>query len=178
MWVLWERVVWITRFSRLKEPRPRPTYWVFCSTCFSHVTRSNPSTRCSVSTRSIASTSVASSVISYGQNIRTRLPTGGYASPIAGASACLSLPTPPYSASSATTKAEGGGDELEDLTGIYYRDGRSGTAAAQRISGHGKSDSASPDQGACSTQRRRTHHAGGHWPQVGQASPGGSGHHR
>src|SRR5438105_2556581 len=63
MWVMWERVCWITRFSRLEEPRPRPTYWVVCSTCFSQVTLSNPSTRCSVSTRSIASTSVASLVI-------------------------------------------------------------------------------------------------------------------
>jgi hypothetical protein len=58
---------------------------------------------------------------------------------ITGVSTCLPLSSHPYSASRATTKAEGGDDELEDLAGIHHRDGRSGTAAAQRISGHGKS---------------------------------------
>src|SRR2546426_9277745 len=30
----------------ISEPRPRPTYWVCRSLCFSHATLSNPSTRC------------------------------------------------------------------------------------------------------------------------------------
>src|SRR5438067_10062716 len=59
-----------------------------------------------------------------GQNIRTRFPIRGCASTIACPLACLPLPTHPYSASRVTTKAEGGGDELGDLTGIYYRNGR------------------------------------------------------
>ena len=37
-------------------------------------------------------------VTSYGQNIRTHLPTGSYASIIACASACLPLSSDPYSA--------------------------------------------------------------------------------
>ena len=36
--------------------------------------------------------------VSYGQNIRTRLPTGGYTSTIASASACLPRHSDPYSA--------------------------------------------------------------------------------
>jgi hypothetical protein len=47
---------------------------------------------------------------------------------ITGVSTCLPLSSHPYSASRATTKAEGGDDELEDLAGIHHRDGRSGTA--------------------------------------------------
>src|SRR2546428_6909153 len=45
--------------------------------------------------------------MAYGQNIRTRLPTGGDASTIAGALTCLPLPSHPYSASRGTAKAEG-----------------------------------------------------------------------
>ena len=51
------------RFSRCAEPRPRPTYGVFRSTCFAQVTLSNPSTRCALNTWAIASTSVAASVM-------------------------------------------------------------------------------------------------------------------
>src|SRR5437016_3892221 len=46
-------------------------------------------------------------VLSYGQNIRTRLPTEGEASSIAGASTCLPLPSHPYSASRGTAKLRG-----------------------------------------------------------------------
>src|SRR2546422_7575161 len=46
-------------------------------------------------------------VMSYGQNIRTRLPTEGEASSIAGASTCLPLPSHPYSASRGTAKLRG-----------------------------------------------------------------------
>src|SRR5882762_9893599 len=45
--------------------------------------------------------------MAYGQNIRTRLPTGGDASTIAGALTCLPLPSHPYSASRGAAKAEG-----------------------------------------------------------------------
>src|SRR5256714_1747720 len=43
----------------------------------------------------------------YSQNIRTRFPTGGYASTTGCASACLPLDSPPYSASRGTGQAEG-----------------------------------------------------------------------
>jgi hypothetical protein len=56
----------------------------------------------------------------YGQNIRTRLPTGGSASIIARASACLPFDSHPYSASLWRAKPEGGGDGLETLTGLYH----------------------------------------------------------
>jgi Transglycosylase len=69
--------------------------------------------------------------ISYGQNIRTCLPTRGYASTIAGALACLPLHSHPYSASIGTVKAEGGGDGLETPAGVYHWDHRSGTAVTQ-----------------------------------------------
>src|ERR687888_2397615 len=42
-----------------------------------------------------------------GQNIRTRLPIGGCASPIDCTLACLPLLSPPYSASRGTAKPEG-----------------------------------------------------------------------
>src|SRR5207244_7230438 len=45
--------------------------------------------------------------IPYSQNIRTRLPTGDYASTIARPSACLPLHSLPYSASRRTAKPEG-----------------------------------------------------------------------
>jgi len=44
---------------------------------------------------------------SYGQNIRTRLHTGSYASSMARTAACLPLLFHPYSASRETTKPEG-----------------------------------------------------------------------
>ena len=43
----------------------------------------------------------------YSQNIRTRLPTGDYASTIICAWACLLLPSHPYSAPRGTAKPEG-----------------------------------------------------------------------
>ena len=43
----------------------------------------------------------------YSQNIRTRLPTGDYASTIIRARACLLLPSHPYSAPRGTAKPEG-----------------------------------------------------------------------
>ncbi len=63
MRVMWERMCLLTRFSRLAEPQPRPTYWVFRSVCFSQATLSNPPTRWALSTVAMASKSVASSVI-------------------------------------------------------------------------------------------------------------------
>jgi transposase len=50
---------------------------------------------------------------SYSQNIRTRVPTGDYASTIARASACLPLHSHLYSAPIGTAQAEEGGDGLE-----------------------------------------------------------------
>src|SRR5467141_353395 len=45
--------------------------------------------------------------MAYGQNTRTCLSTRGYVSTIAGAWACLPLPSSPYSASRGAAKAEG-----------------------------------------------------------------------
>src|SRR6266850_7606080 len=45
--------------------------------------------------------------MAYGQNTRTGLSTRGYVSTIAGAWACLPLPSSPYSASRGAAKAEG-----------------------------------------------------------------------
>src|SRR5215831_11052066 len=47
------------------------------------------------------------------ENIRTRLPTEGYASIITRASTCLPPHHPPYSASRGAANAEGSGDGLE-----------------------------------------------------------------
>src|ERR687887_1479613 len=59
----------------------------------------NPALLCSQRRRSSAT--------SYGQNIRTRLPIGDYASTSARPLACLPLPSHPYSASRGTAKPEG-----------------------------------------------------------------------
>src|SRR5262245_56646600 len=67
----------------------------------------------------------------YGQNIRTRLPTGGCASTIAGASACLPLHAHPYLALRGTAKVEGRGHGLETPAGVYHWNCRSRTAVAQ-----------------------------------------------
>ncbi len=61
-------------------------------------------------------------LLSYGQNIRTRLPTRGYASTIAGALICLPLHSHPYSASRGMAEVEGGGDGLETPAGVYHWD--------------------------------------------------------
>src|SRR6266446_6887725 len=53
-----------------------------------------------------------------------------------------------------STPSEGGTDGggkaygLEDLAGVHHGDGRSGTARAQRISGHGESPLTPPHQEA------------------------------
>jgi hypothetical protein len=49
----------------------------------------------------------------YSQNIRTRLPTEGYAPIIARTSTCLPPHHHPYSASIGTAKAKGSDDGLE-----------------------------------------------------------------
>src|SRR5262245_54825510 len=67
----------------------------------------------------------------YSQNIRTRLPTGGYALTLIYAWACLLLPSHPYSVSRGTAKAEGGGDGLETPVGVYNGDRRSRAPVAQ-----------------------------------------------
>src|SRR5215471_13623997 len=51
--------------------------------------------------------SILQTQLSYGQNIRIRFPTGGYALTTARALACLPLDSHPYSASRGTTQAEG-----------------------------------------------------------------------
>src|SRR2546430_2642107 len=96
-------------------------------------------------TRWVRRSSMATVAWSYGQNIRTHLPTGGYASTIACAAACLPLPSDPYSVLLWTAKPEGGDDGLETATGLYHGDRRSGTAAAQRIPGDRESYPAQPD---------------------------------
>src|SRR5438034_9104974 len=53
------------------------------------------------------SSKVPSRQTSYGQNIRTHLSTGGYASTIARHLTCLPLPSHPYSASRGIAKPEG-----------------------------------------------------------------------
>src|SRR5712691_6992837 len=67
---------------------------------------SSPRPTCAPRPRPTSSCS-AVTWISYGQNIRTRLPRGGYASTIVRALACLPLHSYPYSASLWTAKAEG-----------------------------------------------------------------------
>src|SRR2546430_6334849 len=114
----------------------------------------------------------------YGQNIRTCLPTGGHASTIARASACLPLPSHPYSASIWTAMAEGGGDGLESPAGIYHGDSRSGTAAAQRVPGDRKSHPAQPDQRSCTLERWGAQGPGRNRKEVGQAGVGGGRQHR
>src|SRR5439155_20797116 len=86
------------------------------------------------------------------QNIRTHLLAGCCVSTIIRTSACLPLHYHPYSASMWSATAEGEGDGLETPAGIHHGDGRSGTAATQRISGHGKSHLAQPDHGPCAVE--------------------------
>src|SRR5712691_435927 len=57
--------------------------------------------------RTTAHQTRANRPIPYGQNIRTRLSTGGDASSIASASVCLPLPSHAYATSRATTKVRG-----------------------------------------------------------------------
>src|SRR6266446_4433238 len=90
---------------------------------------------------------------------------------------CPSHPT--YSPPSESRTGRGGeAYELEDLAGVYHGDGRSGTAAAQRISGHGESHPPQPAQGTPPLDRWRTQDAGHHRPEAGQASAGRSGQDR
>src|SRR5215831_1996187 len=56
----------------------------------------------------------------FGQNIRTRLPIGGYSSTIARPLACLPLPSHPYSASRGIAKPEGEDDGLETPARLYH----------------------------------------------------------
>src|SRR5207302_8263443 len=67
----------------------------------------------------------------YGQNIRTRFPTGGYTSITVPTSACLPPHYHGYSPPRGTVQAEGGGDGLETSAGVYHGDRRSGTAVTQ-----------------------------------------------
>ena len=55
----------------------------------------------------------------YGQNIRTRLPTGGYASYHRSTLACLLFPYHRYSSAIGTGKAVGRDDGLETSAGVY-----------------------------------------------------------
>src|SRR5206468_99408 len=68
--------------------------------------------------------------------------------------------------------------ELEDLAGIHYGDCWSGAAVIQRISGHGKPDSASPAERARAAERRRAQSLSRDWPEAGEASPAGRGDDR
>src|SRR2546428_11238838 len=89
---------------------------------------------------------------------------------------------PPRQAYSTPIKdGTGGGCKaygLEDITGVYHRLSRSALAAAQRVSGHGESHAASPDQGACTPQRWRAQSPRRDRPEAGEEGLGGSRHHR
>src|SRR5262249_60379885 len=80
---------------------------------------------------SIRSRRQCSTWLAYSQNIRTRLLTGDYASTIIRASACLLLPSHPYSTSREIAKSKEGGSGLETPAGIYHGNRRSGTIGTQ-----------------------------------------------
>ena len=77
-----------------------------------------------------------------------------------------------------TARAEGGSDGLETPAGVYHRDRRSGTVAAQRVLGDRESYSAQSGYGPYAVDRWRAQGSGGHRPEAGKAGPEGSGHHR
>src|SRR6266852_1878495 len=89
---------------------------------------------------------------------------------------------PPHPAYSTPIEGgTGGGGKaygLEDIACVHY--GLSGprTAATERVPGDRKSHAASPDQRSCTLERWRAQDPGRNRKEAGQASAGGSGHHR
>src|SRR5712691_1425299 len=61
---------------------------------------------------------------------------------------------------------------------IHYRDGRSGTAAAQRVPGDRESYPAQPDHRSYAVDGWRAHSTRRDWSEAGEEGPGSSGHYR